>query len=65
MASPITTRIAIIGAGFSGSLLAVQLLRRFSPQARVYLVEKSAQFGRGLAYATGNPNHLLNVRAAA
>jgi uncharacterized NAD(P)/FAD-binding protein YdhS len=63
MASPITTRIAIIGAGFSGSLLAVQLLRRFAPNARVYLIEKTAQFGRGLAYATGNPGHLLNVRA--
>jgi uncharacterized NAD(P)/FAD-binding protein YdhS len=56
-------RVAIIGSGFSGSLLAVQLLRRFLPGGRVYLVEKNANFGRGLAYATGNPNHLLNVRA--
>jgi uncharacterized NAD(P)/FAD-binding protein YdhS len=56
-------RIAIIGAGFSGSLLAVQLLRRSRPGDRFYLVERSAAFGRGLAYATGNPQHLLNVRA--
>ncbi|HET6221401.1 MAG TPA: FAD/NAD(P)-binding protein [Dongiaceae bacterium] len=63
MTSAIETRIAIIGAGFSGSLLAVQLLQRFLPNARIYLIEKGAQFGRGLAYATGNPNHLLNVRA--
>src|SRR5262245_43471464 len=59
----IETRIAIIGAGFSGSLLAVQLLQRFLPNARIYLIEKNAQFGRGLAYSTGNPNHMLNVRA--
>lgn len=64
MTSAIATRIAIIGAGFSGSLLAVQLLRRFAPRALVYLIEKNAAFGRGLAYSTGNPNHVLNVRAS-
>ncbi len=56
-------RFAIIGAGFSGSLLAVHLLHRSGPEDRVYLVERSAGFGRGLAYSTGNPHHLLNVRA--
>src|SRR5215469_1815969 len=56
-------RIAIIGAGFSGSLLAVHLLRRSRPDDRIYLIERNAEFGRGLAYATGNPRHLLNVRA--
>ncbi|MGE0119881.1 MAG: FAD/NAD(P)-binding protein [Dongiaceae bacterium] len=63
MTTAVGTRIAIIGAGFSGSLLAVQLLRRFMPGSRVYLIEKNDRFGRGLAYSTGNPNHLLNVRA--
>jgi uncharacterized NAD(P)/FAD-binding protein YdhS len=63
MTAAVGTRVAIIGSGFSGSLLAVQLLRRFLPGGRVYLIEKNAKFGRGLAYATGNPNHLLNVRA--
>ena len=56
-------RIAIIGAGFSGSLPAVHLLRRSQPGDRIYLVERSAEFGRGVAYAAGNPSHLLNVRA--
>ena len=56
-------QIAIIGAGFSGSLLAVHLLRRTGPEDRVYLIERSAGFGRGLVYASGNPHHLLNVRA--
>jgi len=55
--------IAIIGAGFSGALLAVQLLRRCRPGDRVYLIERRAGFGRGLAYSTNNLNHLLNVRA--
>jgi uncharacterized NAD(P)/FAD-binding protein YdhS len=57
-------RVAIIGAGFSGALLAVHLLRRCGPDDRVYLIEKRAGFGRGLAYSTTNLNHLLNVRAA-
>src|SRR5690349_24995548 len=56
-------RIAIVGAGFSGSLLAVQPLRRSQANDRIYLIERNAEFGRGLAYATGNPHHLLNVRA--
>ena len=55
--------IAIIGAGFTGSLLALHLLQRCQPEDRIYLIERNAQFGRGLAFSTGNPNHLLNVRA--
>lgn len=56
-------RIAIVGAGFSGSLLALHLLRRCQAEDRIYLIERNQNFGRGLAYATGNPHHLLNVRA--
>ena len=56
-------RIAIIGGGFSGSLLAVQLLRSTTPDDRILLIERNAAFGRGIAYATGNDSHLLNVRA--
>lgn len=55
--------IAVIGAGLSGSLLAVNLLQRCQADDRVLLIEKRAGFGRGLAYSTRNPNHLLNVRA--
>ncbi len=58
-----TRNIAIIGAGFTGSLTALHLLKHARPNDRIYLLERNAQFGRGLAYSTGNPNHLLNVRA--
>jgi uncharacterized NAD(P)/FAD-binding protein YdhS len=57
------TDIAIIGAGFSGTLLALHLLRRCPPATRVHLIERNSQFGRGPAYSTGNPSHLLNVPA--
>jgi uncharacterized NAD(P)/FAD-binding protein YdhS len=54
--------VAIIGAGFSGSLLALHLLRAGPPDLRISLIERSPGFGRGLAYGTHNPRHLLNVR---
>ncbi|WP_211866370.1 FAD/NAD(P)-binding protein [Neoroseomonas terrae] len=55
--------IAVIGAGFSGTLLALHLLRRCPPTTSVVLIERNSGFGRGQAYATGNANHLLNVPA--
>jgi uncharacterized NAD(P)/FAD-binding protein YdhS len=57
------TCIAIVGAGFSGTLLALHLLRRCPSSTRVRLIERNSQFGRGPAYSTGNASHLLNVPA--
>ncbi len=58
------TTIAIIGAGFSGTLLSLHLLRNCPPPTRLILIERNSRFGRGLAYASGNPSHILNVPAA-
>jgi uncharacterized NAD(P)/FAD-binding protein YdhS len=55
--------IAVVGAGFSGTALAIQLLRQRSERLRVLLFERRPRFGRGLAYSGHNPRHLLNVRA--
>jgi len=55
--------IAVIGAGFTGTLTALQLLRTGPADAQIYLIDKSPGLGRGLAYGTHNPNHWLNVRA--
>jgi len=57
------TAIAIVGAGFSGTLLTLHLLRRCPPTTKVILIERTRQFGRGQAYSTPNPSHLLNVPA--
>jgi uncharacterized NAD(P)/FAD-binding protein YdhS len=54
----------IIGGGASGVLLAYQLLQRSTPDFRITLIEKRPEIGRGLAYHTGNPEHVLNVRIA-
>lgn len=56
--------IAVIGAGFSGSLTAVHLLRSHgSSCARVILLESSGRFGPGAAYGTSSSVHYLNVPA--
>jgi uncharacterized NAD(P)/FAD-binding protein YdhS len=59
-----TPRIAIVGAGFTGTLLAVHLLREAKTPLTIHLIEQHGWFGRGVAYSTGNPSHLLNVRVA-
>ena len=56
--------IAVIGAGFSGTIAALQLLRRLPADQPVLLCERSPDFARGVAYSTGDNDHLLNVRAA-
>lgn len=54
--------VAVIGAGFSGTLLTINLLRL---GASVVLIERSQpQLAKGLAFGTKGPEHLLNVRAA-
>jgi uncharacterized NAD(P)/FAD-binding protein YdhS len=57
-------RAIIVGGGASGALLACHLMRSLSPDIPVTLIERNADIGRGLAYGTTNPDHLLNVRAA-
>jgi len=54
-------RVTIIGAGFSGTMAAVHLLRQDLP-VRIELVDRRVP-GRGLAYSTAYEEHLLNVPA--
>ncbi len=54
--------ILILGGGFSGTMLAIQLLRR-DPQLNVAVVDKGKRPGRGLAYSTDHRFHVLNVPA--
>jgi uncharacterized NAD(P)/FAD-binding protein YdhS len=57
--------IVIIGGGFSGTVLAANLLRHPPPTpARIVLVERRARIGCGVAYAPRSFPYLLNVPAA-
>ncbi|NRF72355.1 FAD/NAD(P)-binding protein [Aquincola sp. S2] len=58
-------RIAIVGAGFSGAVTAVQLLRHAPAEGlQVVLINESGRMARGLAYGTSSREHVLNVPAA-
>jgi len=54
-------RVAVIGGGASGTLQALCLVRKGA--GKVTLVERERTPGRGVAYSTGRPEHLLNVPA--
>lgn len=58
----VTRHVAIIGAGFSGTMMAINLLRHEG--LRATLIEKRPRAGEGLAYGDADPVHVLNVRAA-
>ena len=60
--APMIRDVAIVGAGFSGTLAAINLLRHDGP--RVTLIERAPVAGQGLAYGAAHPGHLLNVRAS-
>ncbi|WP_456023012.1 FAD/NAD(P)-binding protein [Pseudomonas protegens] len=53
--------LVIIGAGFSGTVTAIQFLKHCPPGVRVILINRSGGMARGLAYGTNSAQHLLNV----
>ena len=56
--------ILIVGGGFSGVALVHQLARLPWPDGiRIVIADRSGRFGRGVAYSTDHPAHLLNVPA--
>lgn len=55
--------ILIIGGGLSGTMLAVQLLRR-PGQRRILVIEPRTELGRGEAYSAVELGHTLNGNAA-
>ena len=57
--------LVIVGAGFCGSVLAANLLRRPpSIGTDIVLIERGSAMGRGMAYAQREFPYLLNVPAA-
>lgn len=53
--------VAVVGAGFCGTTLAVHLAR--AGEVAVVLIDRSGSFGPGLAYGAARPIHLLNTPA--
>jgi uncharacterized NAD(P)/FAD-binding protein YdhS len=64
MIDPMRNVIVIVGGGFSGTVLAVKLLmERHATATDVFLAERGADMGRGIAYAKSRFPFLLNVPA--
>lgn len=62
--SETTAEVAIIGAGFSGVMTAIQLARQWRDGTlRVVLCDRTGRFASGAAYGTRCMKHLLNVPA--
>jgi uncharacterized NAD(P)/FAD-binding protein YdhS len=61
------TSVAIIGAGFSGTLTAIHLARTPATDSSIdiYLIDPRGSFGPGLAYSPPSERFKLNVRAKA
>lgn len=61
--------IAIVGAGFGGTMTCVHVLRQWAQRhadaepGHVVLIERSGRFTAGVAYSTTSKSHLLNVPA--
>jgi uncharacterized NAD(P)/FAD-binding protein YdhS len=55
--------IAIVGAGFSGTTVAIHLLRNLRHPARIVLIDPREETGAGVAYATRDYPYPLNVAA--
>lgn len=55
-------RVLIVGGGASGVLVAANLLRN-GDGLEVIIAEPDSILGRGVAYSTTDPDHLLNVPA--
>lgn len=55
--------VAIIGGGFSGTLVAYHLTCLALSDLEIKIFDEKGRFARGVAYGTGDKNHLLNVPA--
>jgi len=61
----VRSNIAIIGGGFTGAVVALNLLRRLpAKSSKVTVIEPRAVLGAGLAYSTLDPAHRVNVPAS-
>jgi uncharacterized NAD(P)/FAD-binding protein YdhS len=61
IALPKRQSIAIIGGGFSGTMVAIHLLKQATIPLDIYLIERNSQIGQGVAYSTQQHCHVLNV----
>jgi uncharacterized NAD(P)/FAD-binding protein YdhS len=52
--------VVIIGGGFAGTVTAIKLLDAATDPLSITIVEKRLELGRGLAYSSRDPAHVMN-----
>jgi uncharacterized NAD(P)/FAD-binding protein YdhS len=55
--------VCVVGGGFTGAATAIACLSHIPHSFRLVVVESGPSLGRGIAYGSHHPLHLLNVRA--
>lgn len=55
--------VAIVGGGFSGVALTMQLLAQSERQLKIAVIDRFGMMGQGVAYGTKYDEHILNVAA--
>jgi uncharacterized NAD(P)/FAD-binding protein YdhS/quercetin dioxygenase-like cupin family protein len=64
---PSTPQVAIVGGGYSGAMVAVQLVRkatRLGMPMHLVMLDRQTSIAEGAAYRTPDARHLLNVPAS-
>jgi len=54
--------LCVVGGGFTGAAAAIACLTRIDTPFRLVMIEPNSSLGRGVAYGSHHPLHLLNVR---
>ncbi|MBB3313335.1 putative NAD(P)/FAD-binding protein YdhS [Rhizobium sp. BK196] len=52
--------VVIVGGGFAGALSALKLPAETMVALSITILEPRAELGRGVAYSTADPAHLVN-----
>lgn len=61
MNGAVQPRVLIVGGGYTGVCLAVQLVRQSMQPLDITLIEPRTELGQGMAYSTTDPDHRLNA----
>jgi len=59
--TPSPLRLAIVGGGFTGAVLAIHAVRASTGPLDIVVLEPRAELGRGVAYSTRDRSHRINV----